>query len=526
MSRLSWRSNALMLACGLLIGAPASAQLIPGVDTELPASPARLDRLHVTSLGRIVEDTSGLHAPTPGNFYRDRLDCPATILHSQDVFAGGTFTLQGGFAEGEIAAASYTLPGSLFPIQINLMEIIVGQQNATVQTTTHWSILVYDGFPTDPQPSGFPIEYSSDDVILPHIVMNPGTRATNVQVSVDPNDPDQIFIFNPNNLAQKTFTIGLRIDQHHNQTANPCFTAPPANENAFPATDNTVIGCNSGYAQLNQPTQNWLYAVNCGPNGCPPNGGWTRFSSLQTDQNIFGICITGCRPRGDWLIRVTYDPVNCPPPEGACCFGTQGCFLAPQAACQGAGGSWKGPGSVCGTRDAQGNFPGCIAPPNQPPTAQAGSDQTVTDSDNSGAETLVVDGSASTDLDGFIANYRWTEGPTLLQDGPALLSRDFPVGVHTLTLTVTDNAGATATDTVVLTVNPGTPQCVADVDDGSGTGTPDGGVTIDDLLYYLAIFEAGTIDADVDDGSGTGTPDGGVTIDDLLYYLFRFEAGC
>lgn len=32
--------------------------------------------------------------------------------------------------------------------------------------------------------------------------------------------------------------------------------------------------------------------------------------------------------------------------------------------------------------------------------------------------------------------------------------------------------------------------------------------------------------ADVDDGSGTGNPDGGITIDDLLYYLFRFELGC
>ncbi|MGD9789660.1 MAG: GC-type dockerin domain-anchored protein [Phycisphaerales bacterium] len=68
--------------------------------------------------------------------------------------------------------------------------------------------------------------------------------------------------------------------------------------------------------------------------------------------------------------------------------------------------------------------------------------------------------------------------------------------------------------------------CVADVDDGTGTGTPDGGVTIDDLLYYLNIFNLGSIAADVDDGSGTGTTDGGVTIDDLLYYLARFNAGC
>ncbi len=68
--------------------------------------------------------------------------------------------------------------------------------------------------------------------------------------------------------------------------------------------------------------------------------------------------------------------------------------------------------------------------------------------------------------------------------------------------------------------------CTADIDDGSGTGNPDGAVTIDDLLYYLVIFEAGTTAADVDNGSGTGTPDGAVTIEDLLYYLLRYEAGC
>jgi predicted extracellular nuclease len=68
--------------------------------------------------------------------------------------------------------------------------------------------------------------------------------------------------------------------------------------------------------------------------------------------------------------------------------------------------------------------------------------------------------------------------------------------------------------------------CVADLDDGTATGTPDGGVTIDDLLFYLVLFEAGDIRADVDDGSSTGARDCGVTIDDLLYFLFRFESGC
>ncbi len=68
--------------------------------------------------------------------------------------------------------------------------------------------------------------------------------------------------------------------------------------------------------------------------------------------------------------------------------------------------------------------------------------------------------------------------------------------------------------------------CVADVDDGSGNGTPDGGVDISDLLYFLTLFDAGGLGADVDDGSSTGTPDGGVDISDLLYFLARFDAGC
>lgn len=68
--------------------------------------------------------------------------------------------------------------------------------------------------------------------------------------------------------------------------------------------------------------------------------------------------------------------------------------------------------------------------------------------------------------------------------------------------------------------------CLADLDDGSDTGTPDGGVTIDDLIFFLARFDSGDADADIDDGSFTGTRDGGVTVDDLLYYLLRYESGC
>ncbi len=68
--------------------------------------------------------------------------------------------------------------------------------------------------------------------------------------------------------------------------------------------------------------------------------------------------------------------------------------------------------------------------------------------------------------------------------------------------------------------------CVADVFDPQSPGGCDGGVTIDDLLHFLTLFEAGDIGADLDDGTSTARPDGGVTIDDLVYYLARFEAGC
>lgn len=71
--------------------------------------------------------------------------------------------------------------------------------------------------------------------------------------------------------------------------------------------------------------------------------------------------------------------------------------------------------------------------------------------------------------------------------------------------------------------------CAADLDndgDVANGGNPDGAVTIDDLLFFLAAFEAGDVSVDLDDGSGTGTADEAVTVDDLLYFLVRFEGGC
>ncbi len=128
--------------------------------------------------------------------------------------------------------------------------------------------------------------------------------------------------------------------------------------------------------------------------------------------------------------------------------------------------------------------------------------------------------------------YQWRKNGSNLSDGGTIsgattaslsISATVAGDAGSYDVVVSNSCGTTTSNAAALTVSSG---CVADYDDGSGTGTPDGGVTIDDLLYYLTLFEAGDIDADVDDGSGTNTLDGGVTIDDLLYYLVRFEAGC
>lgn len=88
---------------------------------------------------------------------------------------------------------------------------------------------------------------------------------------------------------------------------------------------------------------------------------------------------------------------------------------------------------------------------------------------------------------------------------------------------------ALVTPNVVMTRCAGAnPACLADLDNGSGTGVRDGGVDVNDLLFFLRSFEMGSLSADLDsDGDpAAATPDGGVDVNDLLYFLARFEIGC
>jgi PKD repeat protein len=96
-----------------------------------------------------------------------------------------------------------------------------------------------------------------------------------------------------------------------------------------------------------------------------------------------------------------------------------------------------------------------ISEVNDPPVADAGSDQTVDDADGDGYETVTLDGSNSYDPDGSIAAYEWKEGTSVLGND-LILTSDFTVtgSPHTVTLTVTDNGGLTDTDSVFVTINP------------------------------------------------------------------------
>jgi hypothetical protein len=88
----------------------------------------------------------------------------------------------------------------------------------------------------------------------------------------------------------------------------------------------------------------------------------------------------------------------------------------------------------------------------QPPVANAGPNQTVVDTAGVGHVNVTLDGSASYDPDGAISTYVWTEGASQIASGKTV-GVDFPLGVHNVTLTVTDNAGLTGSSGTTVTVN-------------------------------------------------------------------------
>jgi len=115
-------------------------------------------------------------------------------------------------------------------------------------------------------------------------------------------------------------------------------------------------------------------------------------------------------------------------------------------------------------------YVGSVPPPSgDSPNADAGPDQTLTDTDLNGSEQVTLDGSGSNDPDGSIVSYVWTEGGSQIATnvGPTV---SLPIGQHTITLQVTDNDGLTDTDMVIIKVG-SVPVLVGHWKFDEGTGT-------------------------------------------------------
>ncbi len=85
------------------------------------------------------------------------------------------------------------------------------------------------------------------------------------------------------------------------------------------------------------------------------------------------------------------------------------------------------------------------------PTANAGGDLVVTDSDDNGSEVVTLDGSGSSDPDGNLVSWAWSwSGGSATGE---TTTGQFPVGTTEVTLTVTDDLGNSDTDTIQVRVD-------------------------------------------------------------------------
>ena len=257
---------------------------------------------------------------------------PLVEAHTSSDFGPGEYIAQAGFVAGEIAATTYVLPESAFPVRIDLVEMMFATSGATVTTTTEWAVHIWEGTPAN---AFGDYAFYSDGKLLPHAIMPPGTTGLQLQFQVDPADPEQIWLSDD---GSHSITIGFEIVSHNNQSGNGCLTPPSPNSNAFPTTDVDGLSTAAG---------NWIYVYECGIFGCP--SGWKRFMDLPSI----------CRPSGDWVQRVTVTPSVCDSLGGCCVAGE--CLVLDAADCAEADGVFQGAGTSCAGVDCTENVPCCFA---------------------------------------------------------------------------------------------------------------------------------------------------------------------
>ena len=129
-----------------------------------------------------------------------------------------------------------------------------------------------------------------------------------------------------------------------------------------------------------------------------------------------------------------------------------------------------------------------------PPVANAGENQNITIAHDIENSKVTLDGSGSTDIDGTIVSYQWTQGLNILGN-TAVLTASLDVGTYDMLLTVTDSDGLKSFDSVQVTIEKDKAPPVADAGqdqkhtteynsenasvtlDGSGSYDPDGDIT-------------------------------------------------
>jgi PKD repeat protein len=114
---------------------------------------------------------------------------------------------------------------------------------------------------------------------------------------------------------------------------------------------------------------------------------------------------------------------------------------------------------------------------NAPPVAQAAVDN---DNPYPGAE-VTFDGTESYDLTGTIVSYSWDFGDNTSGDGEVVTHTFLNGGEYTVTLTVTDNEGATCQVCIAMNVQPGQSNC------GGGDGSSCGGNPIKPLAVITGL---------------------------------------
>jgi serine protease AprX len=136
---------------------------------------------------------------------------------------------------------------------------------------------------------------------------------------------------------------------------------------------------------------------------------------------------------------------------------------------------------------------------NDLPVADAGPDVTVTDDDGDRQESVTLDGSGSSDVEG-ISTYEWTVGDLVIATGatPTVI---FELGAHIVTLTVTDTDGASDSDEVVVTV-----QEAATVPDTIHVGDLDG-----TAISQRNVWQA-EVTVTIHDGADAAVADATVTL--------------